>query len=70
MSHTTPGQLLTVTEAAERLDTPVRFVRRLIAERRIPFHKIGRHVRIHTHDIDDFIAAGRVEPVVVSRRPR
>jgi excisionase family DNA binding protein len=70
MSHTTPGHLLTVTEAAERLDTPVRFVRRLIAERRIPFHKIGRHVRIHTHDIDDFIAAGRVEPVVVRRRPR
>jgi excisionase family DNA binding protein len=70
MSHTTAGQLITVAEAAERLDTPVRFVRRLIAERRIPFHKIGRHVRIHTHDIDDFIAAGRVEPVVIRRRPR
>jgi excisionase family DNA binding protein len=70
MSHTTAGRLITVAEAAERLDTPVRFVRRLIAERRIPFHKIGRHVRIHTHDIDDFIAAGRVEPVVIRRRPR
>jgi excisionase family DNA binding protein len=70
MSHTTPGQLPTVTEAAERLDTQVRFVRRLIAERRTPFHKIGRHVRIHTRDIDDFIAASRVESVVARRRPR
>jgi excisionase family DNA binding protein len=35
MSHTTPGHLLTVTEAAERLDTQVRFVRRLIAAGRV-----------------------------------
>lgn len=54
--------LLTVEEAAERLDTPVRFVRRLVAERRIPFHKVGRYVRLCADDLDDFIAAGRVEP--------
>lgn len=65
---TSPGRLLTVEEAAERLDTPVRFVRRLVAERHIPFHKIGRYVRIHTHDIDNFMAAGRVEPTVPRQR--
>jgi hypothetical protein len=36
-------------------------VRRLIFERRIPFIKVGRHVRIATSDLDAFIAAGRVE---------
>jgi excisionase family DNA binding protein len=54
--------LLGVEEAADRLGTSPRFIRRLIAERRIAFTKIGRHVRIDTDDIDAFIAAGRVEP--------
>ena len=35
-------QLLTVEAAAERLSTSVRLVRRLIAERRIEFVKVGR----------------------------
>jgi len=38
-------QLLSVEAAAERLDTKPRFIRRLIAERRIEFVRIGRHVR-------------------------
>ena len=53
--------LLTVDQAAERLGTSVRFVRRLIAERRIAYVKLGRHVRIAADDLDVFIAAGRVE---------
>jgi len=59
-------RLLTVEEAADRLGTSLRFVRRLIFERRIPFIKIGRHVRIAASDIDAFIAAGRVEAGVGS----
>jgi excisionase family DNA binding protein len=39
-------QLLSVEAAADRLDTTVRFIRRLIAERRIEFVHVGRHVRI------------------------
>ena len=54
-------QLLTLQEAADRLGTSLRFVRRLVLERRIPFIKLGRHVRIATSDLDAFIAAGRVE---------
>lgn len=54
--------LLSVEEAAMRLGTGQRFVRRLIAERRIPFIKLGRHVRIDTADLDAYVAAGRVEP--------
>ena len=55
-------RLLTVDEAAERLGTSTRFLRRLIAERRIAYTKLGRHVRIAGRDLDAFVASGRVEP--------
>jgi excisionase family DNA binding protein len=42
----------------------IRFIRRLIAERRIEFVKVGRHVRISEAALAAFIAAGR------TRRPR
>ena len=61
-------QLLSVEAVAERLDTKPRFVRRLIAERRIEYHKVGRHVRISESALADFIAAGVVEPVTRERR--
>jgi excisionase family DNA binding protein len=54
-------KLLTVQEAAERLGTSVRFVRRLIFERRIAYTKLGRHVRIAATDLDALVAAGRIE---------
>jgi excisionase family DNA binding protein len=53
--------LLSIEQAAERLGTSVRFVRRLIAERRIAYVKLGRHVRIAEHDLTNFVATGRVE---------
>jgi excisionase family DNA binding protein len=55
-------RLLTVEEAAERLGTSARFIRRLIAERRIAYTKLGRHVRIAARDLDAYVASGRVEP--------
>jgi excisionase family DNA binding protein len=55
------SRLLTITQAADQLGTGPRFVRRLIAERRIPFHKVGRHVRIAESDLINFVAAGRIE---------
>ncbi len=61
-------QLLTVAEVAELLGTSERFPRRLIAERRIRFVRVGRHVRISESALRDFIAAGLVEPVARSRR--
>ena len=54
-------RLLTMEEAAERLGTSVRFVRRLVAERRIAYVKVGRHVRLDPTDVEAFIAASRVE---------
>src|SRR4029453_11921612 len=65
-------RLLTVEDAADRLGTSVRFVRRLIFERRIAFVKVGRHVRIAAADLDAYIRGGRVEvgaiPVLTRRR--
>jgi excisionase family DNA binding protein len=54
-------EMLTVEEAADRLGTSARFVRRLVFERRIAYTKLGRHVRIAARDLDAFIRAGRVE---------
>ena len=56
-------RLLTVAEAAEMLRTSERFPRRLIAERRIRFTRIGRHVRIPESALREFIDAGLVEPL-------
>lgn len=56
-------RLLTVAEAAERLGTGVRFVRRLIAERRIQYVKLGKHVRIAESVLTAYVAGCTVEPV-------
>ncbi len=53
--------LLTIDEAAVRLGTSPRFIRRLVAERRIAYTKVGKFVRIASTDLDSFITAGRVE---------
>ncbi|GAA4199698.1 helix-turn-helix domain-containing protein [Actinocatenispora rupis] len=60
--------LLSVAQAAERFGTGERFPRRLIAERRIRFVRLGRHVRIPASAVDEFIKEGTVEPLSVSWR--
>lgn len=54
--------LLTVDQAAERLGTTVRFIRRLRAERRIAVVKLGKHIRIDSNDLEGYIQASRQEP--------
>lgn len=56
-------KLLTVDEVASMLGTTARFPRRLIAERRIRFVRIGRHVRIPQRELEAFVEAGTVQPV-------
>jgi excisionase family DNA binding protein len=65
-------RLLTVDQAGELLNTGPRFVRRLIAERRIEFVHVGRHVRISESALIKFVQAGSVPimPIRTSgRRP-
>jgi excisionase family DNA binding protein len=58
-----PERLLNVAEAAERLGTGERFVRRLISERRIAFVKVGRHVRLSEAVLEAYIEANTVQAV-------
>ena len=62
----TGDRLLTVEAAAEWLSTKPRFIRRLIAERRIEFVKVGRHVRISESALANFIEAGKVSPLTAA----
>ncbi len=57
------GEYLTVEQAAAYLNITDHFVRRLIRERRIPFVKVGRLVRLRRSDIDDYLAGRRVPAV-------
>ena len=58
--------LLTVDQAAERLGTTPRFIRRLRTERRIAVIKLGKHIRIDSNDLDAYINASRQEPQPLS----
>lgn len=61
-------RLYTLDEAAEALGTSPRFPRRLVAERRIRFVKVGRFVRIPESALGEFLLEGTVDVVV--HRPR
>jgi excisionase family DNA binding protein len=63
-------RLLTVGQVAELLGTTERFPRRLIAERRIKFVRVGRHVRIPESVLREFISSGTVEPMIPWKRRR
>lgn len=52
--------LVAVDDAAARLGVSVRFVRRLVAERRIPFVKVGKFVRFDPADLEEWIDDHRV----------
>ena len=62
--------LLTVDQAAERLGTTPRFIRRLRTERRIAVIKLGKHIRIDSNDLDAYITASRQEPQRAELRRR
>jgi excisionase family DNA binding protein len=66
MEGCTVDQLLRIEEAAEVIGMSARHVRRLVAERQIGFHKLGRSVRISRADIAAYVEAGRVEPITAS----
>ena len=60
-------RLMSVYAAAEILGTSTRFPRRLIAERRIRFVRVGRHVRIPESAIAEYIEARTVAPLAPRR---
>lgn len=59
----TPLPLLTIEQAAERLNVTPRFIRRLIAQRRIDYHKVGKFIRFRPEDLDNWIEDQRIQHV-------
>lgn len=57
-------ELLDIGETATYLACSERFIRRLVQERRIPFVKLGgTRIKFLIRDLDDWIAAQRIERV-------
>ena len=55
-----PERLLDITDLAQHLGVNVRHVRRLVAERRIPFIKWGHLIRFDPVEIAEWVEAARV----------
>ena len=53
---------LTLSEAAAFLNVTERWMRRAVQERRLPYLKLGRHLRFLEQDLQAHIEASRVDP--------
>jgi excisionase family DNA binding protein len=69
-SSTEVRTLLDVAGAAARLGVSERHIRRLVAERRIPFIKWGRLLRFDELALEGWINAARVPVIEPARTPR
>jgi len=56
-NHTT---LIDIAGAAAQLGVSVRYLRRLVSQRRIPYVKLGHYVRFDPAEIDEWIDRARV----------
>lgn len=56
-------KLYDVPQAAEVLGSSEKFIRRLIAERRIAFVRMGRCIRITESALSGYITAQTVQPI-------
>jgi len=61
--------LVTIDQLADRLGTSVRHLRRLVAERRIPFVKLGGLVRFDVAEVEAWVDASRHPAVRDSNLP-
>lgn len=61
METTRPHRnLIDVSAVADRLGASVRYVRRLVAERRIPFYKFGHLLRFDSDEVEAWLDRTRV----------
>jgi excisionase family DNA binding protein len=54
-------RLVSIDELAAALGTSPRHVRRLVAERRVPYVKVGRWVRFDTATVTEWLEHHRVD---------
>jgi excisionase family DNA binding protein len=62
--------LLNIEDVAGILGVSVRHVRRLVAERRIPFIKWGRYLRFDLGELEAWIDNARIRPFDLEARAR
>lgn len=53
--------LLDIEGAARRLNVTPRFMRRLVAEKRVPYLKVGKFIRFDPNDLSSWLSTRRVE---------
>lgn len=53
---------LDIGQAAAYLGVDVRWMRRAVLERRLPYYKLGRHLRFRLEDLEELMRTSRVEP--------
>ena len=59
--HRDRKPLISVEQLAEELGVSVRYVRRIIAERRIPYVKVGHLIRFQRDEVEGWVDANRVD---------
>jgi excisionase family DNA binding protein len=50
-----PDNVLTIDELSSYLKIPKSTLYKLVREGRVPFQKVGRHLRFHRESIDDWL---------------
>jgi excisionase family DNA binding protein len=63
-------ELLDLKGAAAYLGVPVSYIRRLVLEKRVAYHKVGRYLRFKCADLDQLVDRGRIEPKDEAAIPR
>jgi len=65
MAQQQPKQrhLVDLAEASAYIARNPKYLRRLVASRQIPYHKIGGRLRFDLADLDELIDASRIEAV-------
>jgi len=53
--------LISVEQLADELGVSVRYVRRVVAERRIPYVKVGHLIRFQRDEVQRWVDANRVD---------
>lgn len=57
------NQLLDITATATQLGTSVRHIRRLVAEKRIPYLKVGHLVRFDPEELANWLQQSRCDSI-------
>ena len=70
MTQTSEVGLLAVEDLAARLGVSIRYVRRLVAERRIAYLKIGHLLRFEPDVVDLWIESNRIGQLRPGKGPR